>query len=432
MKSFDSTPFDWYNFVAQDCNSNALIQMVLHFAAPLDFRRLQQAMACCTVADPVLGCFFDVDSTTPRWREARAKQLEAMCVKVRTDCVAYEVDQFLARRLDAVTECPVKVALVCERSGGACVLVAKVHHALCDAAGALQFVRLLGEMYSQLARDASYMPRSGVPARGTAPFYEFFGMEDSLEAKKARADMSLLTNFPCTWGAPAGSSDGGGFAYRTVTFSAVKTQGVLEYTRSAGVSVNDVLLAAYHRSLVKVLRPDQAEKEVQFTANLRKYAREGAAAYSICNFSNTYTVNLPVGGSFDRLVAQTARAVAEVLEPEKVLQSVLVNELMSTDYKALVDYYTTCWEDVVKTGLCTPMISNLGRINDLPVAFDGAEPAAMYVVSPAFKGPSFMLCASTYKGQMTLCAAYDRGSTADGFVEGVLEEMDVLASFLRL
>lgn len=115
---------------------------------------------------------------------------------------------------------------------------------------------------------------------------------------------------------------------------------------------------------------------------------------------------------------------------------------MSTDYNSLADCYKADWESIKTTGLCTPMIANIGRLDNAPIGqpdsdtnattnrqdsdtsrFGSSRIEDMYVVSPAFVSPSFMLSVSTFHNKMTLCAAYMKPSLKESFVTSLLEQM---------
>ncbi|MDD3914514.1 MAG: hypothetical protein PHU62_07440 [Bacteroidales bacterium] len=63
-------------------------------------------------------------------------------------------------------------------------------------------------------------------------------------------------------------------------------------------------------------------------------------------------------------MARTAKiAINESLAPDNIVQSVLVCDLLEiVGYKKSALFYVGDWENIKKTGLCTPMISNIQRV----------------------------------------------------------------------
>lgn len=417
ISTYPSTPFDWFNYVAQDYNSNALIQFVLKLNQPVNFETLKRAVECCIVKEPLLGCIFSSTEDSPKWVGSKP-DISGICKFTDSEDMTSGIDSFLSEKIDAGRETPIKVALMTTKGENA--LVIKVHHALCDAGGALQFVRLLADMYTEIENDSSFVPKAGIPKRGWNDFYDYFGVTDMA----ARFNPSILSNMQSTWGTPCGDAETKQtFAYQLLRFNKNDFMRIKQYAKTLDCSLNAVITAAYYQALIKILRPSESSKELQFSANLRSYAKAGKSN-TICNQSNMYNVQLSSYEDFTGLVQSVKTAIDDVLNPEKILQSVLACNMMSTSFSALNSFYAEDWENVKKSGLCTPMISNLGRLDNQPVTFGRQQPADMYVVSPAFVGPSFMLGVSTYNNVLTFCSAYQKPSTNDEFVSELLSEIE--------
>lgn len=413
ITSYPSTPFDWFNYVAQDYNSNALIQFVLKFDQSIRFETLKRAVECCLVEDPLLGCIFKQINDSPVW-ESQESNISEICKYSDTENMAIAINAFLAEEIDASKELPIKVALITSKNENA--LVVKTHHALCDAGGVLQFVRLLADMYTKIEADSSFVPVNGTPKRGWEDFYDYFEVTD----KSARINFSVLSDVPSSWGTPVGDTEmAQTFAYQMQRFEKSDLMRIKQYAKAHDSSLNAVITAAYFQALIQLLKPSEPSKELQFSANLRPYAKAGKTN-TICNQSNMYSVQFPVEKDFATLAHAVKMAIGDILEPEKILQSVLACEMMSTSFEALDSFYGGDWENVKKTGLCSPMISNIGRLDNQPINFGFQQPSDMYVVPPAFVGPSFMLGVSTYNNILTCCSAYQKPSTDDEFVSELL------------
>lgn len=418
ISTYPSTAFDWFNYVAQDYNSNALIQFVLKFDQSIHFETLQRAVSSCLTEDPLLGCIFTPKSDMPKW-VSTTPNLSNICRCIEVEDISTEINAFLSEKIDASKELPIKVALITDQNEN--TLVIKVHHALCDAGGALQFVRLLAATYTKIENDADFAPIKGTPKRGWEDFYDYFEVKD----KEARLNPSILSNIPSSWGTPSGNTEiPQTFAYQLLRLEKADLMRIKQYAKTHHSSLNAVITAAYYQALIKLLKPSESSKELQFSANLRPYTKN--EPNTICNHSNMYNALLPVTEDFAALAQSAKKAIDEVLEPEKVLQSVLACEMMSTSYDALNAFYAEDWENVKQSGLCTPMISNIGRLDNKAIYFGAQLPADMYLVSPAFIGPSFMLAISTYNDVITCCSAYQKPSTEDAFVTTLLSTIQDL------
>lgn len=424
MKSYSTTPFDRFNYIAQNYNSNALIQCVLNFDSLLDLDTLKCALSSCIVVDPILGCIWNQANALPEWQSISV-DISSVCLFKKTNDIDSEISRFLTGKMDISKECPVKIVLITNNNKS--VLVVKMHHALCDAGGVLQFVRLLSEMYSKAEIDFDFKPLKGEPQRNSDHFYQSFGI--NIENKAKYFDPSVLLPMESTWGTPFGDVEANQtFTFQKIIFEKSRFQQMKDFSKKHDCSINTVVTAAYHRALVELLKPSDSIKEIQFSANLRPYVKN-QIPNTICNQSNMYNVQLSTQTNFDDLVETTKTSIAQILKPEYVLQSVLACELMSTDHKTFETFYENDWKNVKTTGLCTPMISNIGRLDDESISFGNRQATDMYIVPPAFIGPSFMLAVSTYNHVMTLSSSYYRPSTSDEFVNSLFNKMNQILDF---
>lgn len=415
MKSYNTTPFDWFNYIAQNHNSNALIQFVLKFDTPLDFELLKRALQACMIADPVLNCTFSLSDNKPQFVENEFN-ISDLCRMVFAENLEQTINCCLSEKIDAATQCSIKLYLI--KKNEETVLVIKAHHVLCDAAGALDFVRLLGKMYSMVENDPNFHPAAGTPRRGTESLYRYFSVED----KAAAFNPSLLTEMRSTWGAPCGDlSTLQTIDFQIERFSALDLSRMMTFAKANNSTLNALITSAYHRAFTLLLKPTEPGKEVQFSVNLRHYT-EKENPNTICNLSNLFNVQLPVQVSFSELVKQAKSAIDKIIAPEIILQSVLACELLSPNFNALNSFYAADWEQVKQTGLCTPMISNIGRLDEVPINFGKCDLVDMFLVSPAFVAPSLMLSAGTYRKVMTLCIAYQKPSIDEDFVASLLKK----------
>lgn len=421
-KTYSTTPLDWFNFTAQNYNSNALIQYIIVFDKPLDFEILKKAVNNCIIADPLLGCVYSTMDSCPEWVAVNV-ETAGVCRHVTTDRIVSEIDRFLAERIDVGKEAPFKIALIESIES---ILVIKVHHALCDGIASLQFVRLLAEMYGKLQDHADYKMKLGIPRRGLESFFNFFHVED----KKTRFNPSLL-NMISTWGTPSGSIDNNPtFAYQTRRFSPQQLRNLKHFAAENNSTINAAITAAYHQTLIQILNPSDEMKEIQFTADLRRYSNS-REQNTLCNLSTILNIELPTFGLFSDIACKAKLAIDSALEPENIIQSVLACDLLETvGYHASVKFYADEWNKVKSSGLSTPMISNIGRLDKEIIAFGEIVPRDVQFIPPAFVGPSFMLAASTFDDVLSLTSSYYRPSTSDDFVTSLLGEMSKLIESL--
>ncbi|MCI1784983.1 MAG: condensation domain-containing protein [Bacteroidales bacterium] len=414
-----STPLDWFNFTAQNHNSNALIQYIVKVKKGIDFELLTKAVNKCLDIDPLLGCTFTTGKGKPVWTAGKA-DISGICKRYgpgdKQDCI----QEFLSERIDASKEIPVKIASI---ENGEHIMIVKLHHALCDAAGALEFVKLLSEVYSGLEKGKP-IPKTRTPERSTDAFFEYFGIKDKAAFDPSKLDMES------TWGTPAGdSSSEQSFRLKTMKLSPGYLEKIKKYSAKNDTTLNATLTAAYYSTLVRILKPADKPREIQFTANLRRYSNE-KEMNTLCNLSSILNAHLPACERFSDLSRNTCKAIKKALEPGNLIQSVLSCDLLETvGYTASEKFYADDWTKVKDTGLCTPMISNVGLLDKEKITFGHSEVTDMLFVPPAFTGPSFMLAVSTFADEISISSAYYSPSTGDGFVSSLLNGIREILDF---
>lgn len=401
MKPFEATAQDWFNYIAQGITSNALIQYVIKPNKPVDYSLLSKAVWYAVQTEPVLGCVFATDNPVPVWKPVPLEP-EQICRSVTASDMASATGHFLAEGLDASTHPPVMVCLISD--GKSNVIGLKIHHAVCDGSGSNYFIHLLAGIYTELEENKKYSPREGMLQRDTAAFYNALKIDDIhgfFRPEKAE--------LPSTWGFPASkdTSVKQKFSYQLVRYNKAELQKIKQFALKHQATINTVLTAAFHLSLVKIIKPAEAEKEIQFMVDLRKYLPP-ANKQTICNLSAILNVELPAKeNNFIAVVGQTQLAVNNMLAQDNLIHGTIACDLaLESGFAAMAGYVRSDWQNIKRTGNCTPMISNLGVLDTEKIHFGQAQIDDMYLVSPAFYAPAFMLGLSTFNGVLTFCASY--------------------------
>jgi NRPS condensation-like uncharacterized protein len=386
----------------------------------IDFELLKKAASNCLVIDPLIGCTFKTGTGNPVWISGK-RDISGICKRYDPGDKQVHIQEFLAERIDVSKEIPVKIASI---EDGEHIIIVKIHHALCDAAGALEFIKLLSEIYSGLEKGKP-LPKPRTPERSTDAFFKYFGIKD----KKASFDPSKL-NMESTWGTPAGdSSSEQSFKFKTMKLPPEYLERIKKFAAKNDTTLNATITAAYYSTLVRILKPEDKPREIQFTTNLRRYSNE-KERNTLCNLSSILNANLPACEKFGDLARKTCKSIQKALEPENLIQSVLSCDMLETiGYAASEKFYADDWAKVKNTGLCTPMISNIGCLDNEKIKFGHSEVTDMLFVPPAFIGPSFMLAISTFADEISLDSSYYSPSTGDGFVSSLLNGIHEILDF---
>ena len=401
METIASTPQDWFNYIARGLSSNALIQYVIRLDGEIDYKLLSQAVLRSIQVVPVLGCRFQEEELQPVWTPV-AFEPASLCRLVETNDIQKEIDRFLSQELDAAQEPPIKLCLIKDNKQN--VIVVKLNHAVCDGAGSKYFLKLLADSYTQLSRKEVVIPAENKLSRNTQAFYEALGIQEPqsyFDPKKAELSSS--------WGFPVedGETATPVFSHQLLRLGKTDFLRIRQFAKEHQYSINSVLMAAYYLALREVLTPAERANELQFTVDLRSYL-PADSQQTICNLSAILNADLPTpNADFLVMVALVEKAVKTALASDGLVHGTIGGDLAGTfGFQATADFFKADWTNILETGKCTPMISNLGRLDASPISFGGITISDLYLVSPAFYAPAFMLGVSTYEDVLTVCASY--------------------------
>lgn len=419
MEQLDTTPQDWFNHIAQGLTTNALIQYVIEPDGRIDDALLSKAVWLASRVEPVLGCVFEEKDPMPVWTPV-AKNSPPACVLVKTQHMEEEVTAILAKDLDVAAQPPITVFLVDDTRSN--VLIVKINHAACDGIGSKYYLRLLAEMYTRLEDDASFIPPAKTPVRDTRSFYRALGIEDIAGYfNPGKAELTSSWEFPSGKGAHAPQR----FFHRLLRYRPDEYRKMRQYAKNQGVTVNAFLTAAYFTALTGMVAPDEARKELQFMVDLRKYLPPGVAQ-TVCNLSAILNIELSTTSNhFSDLVRQVNESTKEALASDRFIHGTIAGDLAGeSGYNTLTDLIKADWASIRETVNCTPMISNLGLFDTANMKFGKTQIKDIYLVSPAFYAPAFMLGVSTCNHVLTICASYYHPGIHHEDIDKLLDRID--------
>jgi NRPS condensation-like uncharacterized protein len=158
-----------------------------------------------------------------------------------------------------------------------------------------------------------------------------------------------------------------------------------------------------------MIQPDEAEPmEICVTVDLRRYLPEKKAD-AICNLSGVvnHRIAKKVGEKNISTLKRVWLVMKEIKNNKPGLHSAASMEMMAgMEYEKAAAFIKNAWEDSVKSGKSTINLSNMGIIADYPLKFGSTIAKDAYLVTPAFKSPSFMLGVSSYNDVLTFTAGY--------------------------
>ncbi len=421
---YPAQPQDLLNFLGRAV-ANQQVNVVLRLEGSLDEDRLRRALRLALDVQPVLGCRFVEDPDRPQWvRRDDLDELD-LCTVLPGAGADAELWRFVASPTDPRRDALVRAAVLRDRSDTLCV---KVDHVAADAAGARQFVTLLARTYASLCH--------GAEAAG------------AVEPQTGRGLGQVLRGFaPETLGRIGGQFRGGGApafgwpraaspAADAVEFSVrhlepARVRPLRAWGRSRGATLNDVLLAAFFRSLIELFDPPPGEPlPVQVPVDLRRYL-PGKAAGAVCNLSSAVwpAIRRESAATFASAVAAVIDAMAPLKADDPGIGAALfVDRVFSLPFSQAMAAAT---ENMGAGGdRSYPYLSNLGEVSLGAADVAGAQHFGElrvrdgFLVSPALYPPGSMVGVSTFGEALTLTVGHPCAPDTASLVARLLDSME--------
>ncbi|MFA8451935.1 MAG: condensation domain-containing protein [Bacteroidales bacterium] len=419
MTKYKTTSQDWFNHIAQNLTSNALIQYVLKTDSKIDYQLLKKSLLLLIQTEPILGCLFVENGKMPEWKQTQIN-IDNICCQIETKNLENEIRSVLETGINPSKELSIKVCLLDDQKINA--IVVKVSHSVCDGSGSKYLIKQLADIYSRLEKDSSFVPEKNIPVRDTQNFYDALKIKDKTSyfvPKKAK--------LASTWGFPIGqkSLKKQTFSYQQLNYKDNDFQELKQFAKKQEITLNTLFMAAYFDALKKYLKPSESTKEVQFMLDLRKYLPSNTTQ-NICNLSAILNANLPTQTTdFIELVKQTDFAIKKITDTDNFIHGTIAGDLAEdAGFGAIKDFVKAEWENIQKTGNCTPMISNLGILSLEIIRFGDAEIKEIGLISPAFFAPAFMIGIMTYNNILTINASYYSPGINNKQIKDLLKQID--------
>jgi NRPS condensation-like uncharacterized protein len=412
------------------------ILATLRFDGRLDEARLVAALRRLVAVDPILGCRFVASPWRPRWR--RRRDLDRLRW---VDVIPVAGEEARHAALEAVFSSPhddTVEPLIRARvlRGAQDTLALVVDHRVADAGGVKGLLARLALAY----RDGEEAdPRAlAVPDRGRGLWHviRHMGPLGPLRVLwRSLRDTLRGVLPPRAWGFPWPRPDRGpwGLCVRRVPEALVSA--VHERASRLGASLNDALLAAYLRALVRRIKPAPGVPlRLMTTADLRRYLPPDEPLPT-ANLSGPVYVRVEGLGASP---LETLTRVRDEMRWHKAGPIGMGQLAGGAVLLKLFPFRVAQWliPAVMRTRLrpllTPPAFSNTGALDPARLDFGGPRLTDAAIHAPAFQPPYLLTSASGFRGRMTLSAGFSLGAISRGemgaFMDGVVQEIEALSA----
>jgi len=405
---------------------NQTMHLVVILDGRLDEGRLRDSAERVLEAEPLLTCRF-VEAIEPHWEAIPSFRPESIF-----SVAGQEGDRDLALRevltgkIDPGAGPQAHFDLV---RGDTDMLIISVNHSVCDARGILHVSGLCARAYRAQGNNSGSFPSGRFPCdRSFHPLLSALSDEERAVARHCCDEQSAEWGMPWAPGA-RGSAE---YSVRTIgppLFGAVKA-----YSRSMGVTVNDILIAAFFASVRREIPHQEGRNYPVLTSTDLRRIHPGVRSPGVANLSVAFEVWLPAGmpGRPHDLVIAAHRAMDEKKRLRVGIGSAIrLEEMFSSGFdqvrEHLLEAKHRSWIEGYPKN---PFISNIGILPHSCVDFGHPQTMAAYIVPPVEYPPGFGIAASTFDSTLTLSCGFCDGPIAGRTVERVLTSMGEFLSAL--
>ena len=378
-----------------------MIHFYLHFDKPLDFKALSKAYKYIIDRIGVLHSSFVNHPITPYWKVNYDYSEEDFIVFKRSDDQEKDAFEFLTQEIPVKSKLQIKVALI-RGADGSDTLVQVLNHMCMDGPDTKEFLMLVQKAYAQIT--AGEEPDVEVK-NGDRSHYQCYSLYDEEQEKVAKGlykNVSMVKHqikFPYT--KKDKKKDRSRILRRVIDTE--KFARLKDMSKRAGVTLNDVLLVAYMRSLYRACNiPDEQNVSVPCMVDLRRHIKGGKSF----GFSNHigFMICTAHGNSDDyaKMFADIKKQSDEAKDdPYFGLYSLPLLNLAYT-------IFPQCLAEIaIGLGYTNPYtgMSNLGLLRETDFVFNGQTPSDLFITGAVKSIPYLQLAISTYRSQMTLTIA---------------------------
>jgi NRPS condensation-like uncharacterized protein len=382
-------------------------RVVIALAGRIDDARLARALRLVMDAEPVLGCRFVERWWRPIWeRRDDLDELDLTTVVPTTAETAEErLQEVLVGEADPA-KLPQIRALVLR--GETDTIVLKHNHEVADGVGTQEILALWAGFYRALAADPGVRATPNLGSRSMRQIARAMTLRDKAGiVRRSFRDGRKRRTPPGNWRVP--SRDGEPIARRFVLrrVEGERFRQVVAFAGETGVSVNDVLVAAYFRALKGFARPDpNLPARMRMPANLRRHLPSGKGE-AVCNLSSGFVIHL--GNDVGATLADTARKVFSEIRSQVddyiglgdwALLPLVFHGVPYAWLRRLIGRTT---ERIAKNPL-PPHFSNVGRLT--APEFGGPAVTDVAMLGPVLYPPHFEFVVSGFGESLTASAGF--------------------------
>jgi len=415
-----ATGQDIFNYLAKYTASDHQIRMIVELEKSINHAGLITAMRHLATLVPILNYRLAESDGTAGFLPSDPFSDEAICplfTEFTEDGFNAAMDEYTMQEIDPAQGPFFQVGVF--RRGQSDTLCCKIEHSGSDAGGLKACVYLLAQIYSCLVAGDALPSTADRSNRAASGFLQAMGVADPA-AEWAKVGQPTQPS----WRLPSLGHQNLAPAYQVRHIINPLYQGIKTKCAAHKVTVNEALLTAYYRALLKLATTNNSQgAEIRVTVDLRRFIPEGANIFA-ANASGGFMANIVAckDEAFNETLAKVLRATrAKPVAEASVPIAALFELVGQMDFSQVKEMFMGLRQQALSSNHATPNLSNAGQ---LPPLYFGSVPAnSAYYVGPAMYTPEVMLMASGYKETISLAISFFQSDIDDDFVSILLDRI---------
>ncbi len=272
-KHYRAEAFDKLQFLFEEYKYNDhQLHCIITFSGRLNKDLLKKAVFLSVEIMLILGSRYVVSTRYPYWESIEKSQYEKAVSFVDSHNLDHDINNLLASKTSAQEGPQLKVTALSGPDND--VLCIVMNHMICDATGFKDYLYLLGSIYSDLIKNPNYTPPSSF--KGTRSLSQVFNQFNIVDRVKL---LFLSPNSKNSEYQLIHEHMGKGEFQPYVQLHKLpqtRYQSLKIYCNHNNVTINDVMLAAYYRTLYQLLDiKENVPLNIPCTVDLRRYLPGG-------------------------------------------------------------------------------------------------------------------------------------------------------------
>lgn len=390
-----------------------LIHCFIHFTGHIDEMILKTAVTQSLGAIPQIGCCFDTSTSRPCWRVHGFTGEDIVKVFVyKNENQKEQAMKLLSSTIDIKKEPQLKIFVVKGQTGD--MLSIMINHMICDGAGFKEYLYMLARLYTQLMQDINCNTDLKYHTRSEEQLFQNL---DFCEKTKILFSKVNIPKQEKQIGINLEGDKSNPF-FVTCLISKEKLKMVKMFARSKGVTLNDIVIAAYIRSLSRKTGNDRII--LPCPVDLRKYLPEGKA-HGICNLTSNYICDITVNkkDTFYDTMMQVSQLMKKQKENKNHLKPIMLLQFVFhiVPFRILQKSFHKLFT--------IPIVSytNLGIIDKESLQFGNTDIMEVFLTGAIKYVPYFQIAISTYDDNCTISCNLHGTSKDKLWIEAFLEKI---------